>query len=51
MKIIKTLLIKSSKGIASLAFLAAIVSAGTNCLFVYHQPKAPIGLEKLKKLL
>jgi len=49
MKNLKTFLMKASKGIASMAMLAAVLSAGTNCLFVYHQPKAPNGLEKLKK--
>lgn len=49
MKDLKTLLMKAGKGVASMAFLAAVFSASTNCLFVYHQPKVPNGLEKLKK--
>jgi len=45
----KVLMTNACKGLASVAFVASIVSASTNCLFVYHQPKAPEGLQKLKR--
>lgn len=47
---IKSVLVKTGKGLASIAFFAAILSANTTCLFVYHQPKIPAGLERLKKI-
>jgi hypothetical protein len=48
MERVKLLLAKSTKFLATMAFAMAVVSANTTCILVYHQPKAPRGLNKYR---
>lgn len=49
LKTIKKLCLLWLKGIALCSFFFASFNANTTCMFIYHQPKLPDEVKKLRK--
>ena len=49
MKKLKSSLVKwSGLGVSALALVVGVASANSACLFWFHQPKVPQGMDKFK---
>ena len=45
----KKILLMISKGIAICSFIFAFFNANSACVFIYHQPKLPDKVKKMRK--
>lgn len=48
-KILNSVVVKYGAAIASVAFMAVIVSANSPCCLPYYEPEEPTGLKRFKK--
>lgn len=48
-KAIKKFVVKHGAMISSLAFVAVLVSANTDCIIPFYEPEEPQGLERFKR--
>ncbi|MDR0914803.1 MAG: cyclic lactone autoinducer peptide [Oscillospiraceae bacterium] len=49
MKKFSSVLLKVSGLVASFALAAGVTTLSSACIFIFHQPKVPTGMEKFKK--
>lgn len=49
MKKFKQFISKHASVVASMALMFSVMVANSRCVCIYHQPKIPEGLQKLKK--
>lgn len=49
MRVIKGIIQKHANILAGLALVFSVVAANSRCVCIYHQPKMPEDLQKLRK--